>query len=92
MLRDWLSERICYVEADGHFSAFFKCDHGILQGSVLGPVLFSLFIRPLYDMEELLTYADDNYFGDTDVDVEVAIKRLVVRMENAIRWLTNNIH
>ena len=39
-------------------------------------------------MEELLTYADYNYFGESNVDVEVAIKRLVVRMENTIRWLT----
>ena len=58
------------LEAGGHVSAFFNCDHGTLQGSVLGPVLFSLFIRPLYDMEELLTYADDSYFGESDVDVK----------------------
>ena len=58
LLKDWLSERICYVEAGGNVSAFFRCDHGTIQGSVLGPVLFSIFIRPLYDLEELITYAD----------------------------------
>ena len=36
LIRDWLSERICYVEAGGHKSAFFNCDFGILQLSVLG--------------------------------------------------------
>ena len=61
LIKDWLSERICYVEAGGNVSSFFECNHGTIQGSVLGPVLFSLFIRPLYDIEKLLTYADDNY-------------------------------
>ena len=60
LVRDWLSERICYVEARGQVSAFVECNHGTIQGSVLGPVLFSIFIRPLYDIEELITYADDN--------------------------------
>ena len=88
LLRDWLDERKCYVEVGEQVSAFFDCNHGTLQGSVLGPVLFCLFIRPLYDIEDLITYADDNYFGESDADMDVATRKLVTRMEIAIRWLT----
>ena len=31
LLKDWLSNRICYVEASGHVSAFFKSEHGTIQ-------------------------------------------------------------
>ena len=36
----------------------------------------------------MITYADDNYFGESDEEAEVAIRRITARMENAIRWLT----
>ena len=29
--------------------------------SVIGPVLFALFVSPLYDLESLVSFADDNY-------------------------------
>ena len=34
LVRDWLSERICYVEARGQVSAFVECNHGTIQGSL----------------------------------------------------------
>ena len=47
LLKNWLSERLFYVECAGYSSAIHEDNTGTIQGSVLGPVLFCLFIRPL---------------------------------------------
>jgi hypothetical protein len=44
LLRDWLSNRQSYVEIGGNSSYMKESNSGTVQGSVLGPVLFSIFI------------------------------------------------
>jgi hypothetical protein len=73
LLKDWLHERIGYVEVNGNSSYMKNSDCGTVQGSVLGPILFSLFIRPVYDLEELTTYADHNYVMRDNVNLETVI-------------------
>jgi hypothetical protein len=34
---------------------------GTIQGSILGPILYALFIRLLYKITKVTTFADDNY-------------------------------
>ena len=63
LIENWLEERLFYVECAGSSSTIHEDKSGTIQGSVLGPVLFCLFIRPLFEIEDLTTYADDNYIG-----------------------------
>ena len=41
---------------DGVISALMSTWHGIIQGSVLGPILYAIFISPIFDVENLLRY------------------------------------
>ena len=34
---------------------------GTVQGSILGPVLFSLFVSPVFELQNIVAYADDTY-------------------------------
>jgi retron-type reverse transcriptase len=43
-LSSWLTDRAAYVEVDGECSEYYLVQEGTVQGSVLGPVLFNLFI------------------------------------------------
>jgi hypothetical protein len=61
LLEVWLQNRFFYVEANGHNSIVLNSDIGTVQGSILVPILYALFIRPLYNLEKLTTFADDNY-------------------------------
>jgi hypothetical protein len=47
LLESWLKDRQCYVEVRKSCSQYFDSDDGTVQGSILGPVLFSLFMSPL---------------------------------------------
>jgi hypothetical protein len=43
----WLRQRYFYVKANGKNSTILENNVGTIQGSILGPILYALFIRPL---------------------------------------------
>ena len=77
LLRSYLTDRQVQVSIRGHISEPRHLEYGVPQGSVLGPLLFSIYTRKL---STLLTnlgfqhhiYADDAQlyiaFDDTEVD------------------------
>lgn len=59
---NYLSERKQFVENDDIRSNMKEIDYGVIQGSPLGPSLFSLYISSLSDLGlkgDLFLYADD---------------------------------
>ena len=48
----WLTERFFYVSVGGINSYVHRSGVGTVQGSVLGPILYSLFVSPLLDLEK----------------------------------------
>jgi hypothetical protein len=78
LLDDWLSDKSAYCEVNKNNSEFFDVNYGTIQGSILGPLLFVLFISPLADITTPTTYADDNYlFGSGEKEKKM--------LENCIR-------
>jgi hypothetical protein len=61
LLLEWLVGRIVYVEVEGSCLEFFDVDSGTVQGSVLGPVLFNLFISPFLENSSGPAYTDNSY-------------------------------
>ena len=43
----YLTDRTHYVSLSNHCSAFAHVHSGVPQGSVLGPILFTMYIKPL---------------------------------------------
>ena len=46
----YLTDRTHYVSLSNHNSAFAPVHTGVPQGSVLGPILFTMYIKPLSDI------------------------------------------
>ena len=59
LIKEWLEGRMCYVLVEDDCSALFDCNIGTIQGSVLGPILYALFVSPLFDLTQLTNFADD---------------------------------
>ena len=61
-IKDYLSNRTQYVELNGVSSDLLTISCGVPQGSILGPVLFLLYINDIYTCSKLLKFflfADD---------------------------------
>ena len=62
--RSYLSNRSQRVVLDGHSSTIHAVTSGVPQGSILGPLLFSIYLNPLTNISlsrdsTLILYADD---------------------------------
>ena len=90
LIRIWLTERYFYVEIDGVTSTTRVTWFGIIQGSILGPILYALFISPLFDIETLTCYADDKCGLEWDKDKEVLAVKIHQKLKRVTTWLTQS--
>jgi hypothetical protein len=61
-LTDYLSQRFQVISINGSFSSPVPISSGVVQGSVLGPLLFSIFVNDVDNVIEssnVIKYADD---------------------------------
>ena len=91
--KSYLSDKKQFVSVNGHSSGELEIKHGVPQGSVLGPLLFLLYINDLPSSAKKLTFylfADDTniYFESSDL---LHLQRTVNKELRKVRkWLESN--
>ena len=89
----YLSNRTQYVTINGVDSKIMQMKHGVPQGSVLGPLLFLLYIN---DLRQCITHSITRHFADDTslLIVNSSLKKLKNQLNYDLKclsmWLTAN--
>ena len=77
-LQSYLSERIFFISIENQLSDYGRISCGVPQGSILGPLLFLIYINgmPQAVNSNLFLYADDSYLMFQHKEVEEIEKAL----------------
>ena len=93
LLFSYLHGRKQRVKISTSRSSWTTLSKGVPQGSILGPLLFNIFMNDLFLFIEkckLYNYADDNSLDSSSDDLLEALRNLKRDGRNAIDWFTKN--
>ena len=93
LVHSYLSERKQRVKVNGSFSTWRETMIGVPQGSVLGPLLFNIYLNDLFMFvkdAQICNYADDTTIYACDGDVEGVIATLESDALKIAEWFPNN--
>ena len=93
LIHSYLSERKQRVKINGSFSTWREAVVGVPQGSVLGPLLFNIYLNDLFMFvkdAQICNYADDTTIYASANNIESAIKTLESDALKITKWFPNN--
>ena len=93
LIRSYLTNRWQRTKINKSFSRWTELLQGVPQGSVLGPLLFNIYLNDLFfliDYTEVCNFADDTTIFACDKDLGSLINRLEHDSFLAIEWFQNN--
>ena len=94
--KSYLSDRFQFVHVNDKSSVYSKVSHGVPQGSVLGPILFTLYMLPLGNIirkhsVNFHCYADDSQLYLSIKPEETnQLAKLQACLKDVKTWMTSN--
>ena len=94
LIKSYLQNRKQRVKLGNFKSGWAHLKKGVPQGSILGPLLFNVFLNDIFyhlnDMCPLYNYADDNTLSFCHKSIQILKQTLEGAATHAITWFENN--
>ena len=92
LLRSYLSDRNQFVKLNDANSSLIDILFGVPQGSILGPLLFLIFINDLPEATNLYVklFADDTFLCAQDTNLESLENYVNIELDKVFVWLASN--
>ena len=93
IMESFLSNRQQKTKINNAFSCYSEIIYGVPQGSILGPLLFNIYISDIFfDIIEcdIASYADDNTQYNVDFSLDNAICNLEKSTNSLLNWFREN--
>ena len=93
LLQSYVCNRYQKVCINGTFSESKQISAGVPQGSILGPLLFNIFLNDIFwhmTNSNISNYADDNTLYSMGHDLALIKKQLEDDFSNILKWFYEN--
>ena len=90
---NYLKERKQRTKVSGSYSTWRELKFGVPQGSILGPLLFNIFINDIFyfiNGTKIANYADDNSIYSVDDNVTHLLKSFEAETNLVLKWFRIN--
>ena len=94
LISDYLSRRKQRTIIDSSYISWHDIIRGVPQGSLLGPLLFNIFINDLFlfiRKSEVCNFADDNALYSVGKNIEDVISDLKTGLYRVMEWFKINL-
>ena len=92
-VHSYLKNRMQRTKINSEYSSWEKIMFGVPQGSVLGTLLFNVFLCDLFLIMkniDIASYADDNTPYTTGNSIEEVIQKLENATKTLFQWFSDN--
>ena len=89
LISNYLSHRKQRTKIGSSYSDWYEIVRGVPQGSILGPLLFNIFINDLFlfiEKTNICNFADDNTIYGYNNNLQTILKYLKHDMINVLKW------
>ena len=97
LLKSYLANRSQYVQIDDEMSSLQTIKSGISQGSILGPLFFSIYINDIVKCTNkfnCILYAHDTTLNSTidsfGQEIDTTQRKISKELQNLCKWLDSN--
>jgi len=89
ILKSYLTNRVFQVRYQEEYTSLHTIYSGVPQGSILGPILYSIFTAdlPVTDQTLTVTYAEDRAILASHTDPIIATQHLQLHLDQLQQWL-----
>ena len=91
--KNYFDDRIFFTDIDGEFSDSVETTLGVVQGSILGPLLATIYLNDMYLAcadSQLLLFADDSSLIFSNQNINNLLNIANIGFKNLCQWMRAN--